>query len=67
MRTNEIKNEIDETKNWENNVKQTDLWFETNKYIFELKQFETVSSLLAIVFVMVKLIQKKQRWNKPIC
>ena len=56
MRTNEIKNEIDETKNWENNVKQTDLWFETNKYIFELKQFETVSSLLAIVFVMVKLI-----------
>ena len=31
MRTNEIKNEIDETKKQENKIKQRDLKFEANR------------------------------------
>ena len=31
MRTNEIKNEIDETKKLENKIKQRDLKFEANR------------------------------------
>ena len=44
MRTNEIKNEIDEIKNFEEKIKQKGLKYETNKYIYHFKQFETISS-----------------------
>ena len=33
MRTNEIKNEIDEIKKWEEILKGKDLKYEKNKYI----------------------------------
>ena len=44
MRTNEIKNAIDEIKKWENKIKQKDLKFETNRYIFDFQQIETIRS-----------------------
>ena len=33
MRTNEIKNEIDEIKKWEDKIKRKNLKYETSKYI----------------------------------
>ena len=44
MRTNEIKNEIEETKRWEEKTKRKDLKYETKKYIYRFQQFETISS-----------------------
>ena len=34
MRTKEIRNEIDEIKKWEDKIKQKDLKYETNKYVY---------------------------------
>ena len=42
MRTNKIKNEIDKIKQWEDKSKQKDLKYETNKYICDFQQFETI-------------------------
>ena len=42
MRTNEIKNEINDMKKWENKIKRKDLKYETNWYKFDFKQFETI-------------------------
>ena len=42
MRTNEIKNEINDMKKLENKIKQKDLKYETNWYKFDFKQFETI-------------------------
>ena len=43
MRTNEIKNEIDETKKWKEMIKKKkDLKYETNKHRFDFQQFKTV-------------------------
>ena len=42
MRTNEIKNEINDMKKWENKIKRKDLKSETNWYKFDFKQFETI-------------------------
>ena len=39
MRTNEIKNEIDEIKKWEEKIKGKDLKYVTNKYRFDFQQF----------------------------
>ena len=39
MRTNEIKNEIDEIKKWEEEIKRKDLKYVTNKYRFDFQQF----------------------------
>ena len=44
MRTNEIKNEINEIKIWEDKIKQKDLKHETNKYIYDFQQFKTIRS-----------------------
>ena len=44
MRTNEIKNEINETKKWEEKIKRKDLTYETSKYIFDFQQFQTIRS-----------------------
>ena len=44
MRTNEIKNEIEETKKREEKTKRKDLKYETKKYIYGFQQFETISS-----------------------
>ena len=44
MRTNEIKNEINETKKWEEKIKRKVLTYETSKYIFDFQQFQTIRS-----------------------
>ena len=46
MKTNEIKNEIDETKKWADEIKGKDLKYETNKHIhvYDFQQFETIRS-----------------------
>ena len=40
MRTNEIKNEIDETRKWEEETKGSDLKYET-KIKYDFLQYET--------------------------
>ena len=35
MRTDEIKNEINDIKKWENKIKRKDLKYETNRYKFD--------------------------------
>ena len=45
MRNNEITNEIDEIKKWEEKIKRKDLKYGTKKYIYNFQQYETVSSL----------------------
>ena len=42
MRSNEIKNEIDEIQKWEDKIKRKDLKYETYKYIYDFQQFETI-------------------------
>ena len=44
MRTNEIKNEIDEIKKWEDKIKRKELKYETNKDIYDVQQFGTIRS-----------------------
>ena len=44
MTADEIKNEVDEIKKWENKVKQKDLRYETNKYVYDFQKFETIRS-----------------------
>ena len=43
-RTNEIKNEIDEIRKWEEKSKRKDLKYKTNKYLYDFQQFETTRS-----------------------
>ena len=44
MKNNEIKNEINEIKKLKNKIKPQDVKYETNKYVFDFQQFETISS-----------------------
>ena len=44
MRTNKIKNEIDEIKKWKEIIKRKDFKYESNKYRFDFQQFETIRS-----------------------
>ena len=44
MRTNEIKNEINETEKQEEKIKRKVLTYETSKYIFDFQQFQTIRS-----------------------
>ena len=44
MRTNEIKNEIDDIEKREEKINQKDLKYKTNKYLYDFQQFETISS-----------------------
>ena len=44
MRPNEIKNEIDEIKTWEEKIKRKDLIYEANKYKYDFQQYETIIS-----------------------
>ena len=55
MRNNEIKNEADEIKKWEDKIKHKYLKYEANKYTYDSQQFETIKSLV-IVFILVKLV-----------
>ena len=48
MRTNEIKNEIDEIKNWEEKIRRKDLVkqinIKTNQYKYDFQQHDTTRS-----------------------
>ena len=50
MRANEIKNEIDDIKKWEENIERKDLKYETNKHMHNFQQFETIRSFGANIF-----------------
>ena len=42
MKDNEIKNEIDETKKWEEKNNQKDLIYRAAKYKYDFQQFQTI-------------------------
>ena len=63
MRTNEIKNEMDEIKKWEGKIKRKDLMYKANKYKRDFQQCETIRSFVK-VFILVKLIQTNLKWIK---
>ena len=44
MKTNEVKNEIYKIKKSEEKIKRKDLKYETNKYVYDFQQFETIRS-----------------------
>ena len=44
MRTNEIKNEIDEIKKWEEKIRQKDFLYKANKYKYDFQQYELIKS-----------------------
>ena len=44
MKTNEIKNEIDKIRKWEEKIKQKKFKYETKKYIYDFQQYETIRS-----------------------
>ena len=67
MKNNEIWNEIDEIKKWEEKIKRKELKYETKKYIHDFQIFETkdlLKDLLMIIFMLVKLMKMKLRWIK---
>ena len=55
MRTNLIKNEIDEIKKLEVKIKRTDLKYET-KYMYMIFNSIIQEDLLVIIFILAKLI-----------
>ena len=50
MRTNKIKNEMDEIKKWEEKVKTKDLTDKANKYKYDFQQYETVRSFSESIY-----------------
>ena len=44
MGTNEIKNEVNEIKKWEEKIRRKDLVSKTNKYKYDSQQYDTISS-----------------------
>ena len=44
MRTNETKNETDETEKWKEKIKRKNLRYETNKYTYDFQQYESIRS-----------------------
>ena len=55
MRTNEIKNEIEQIKKWEEKIKTKDLERETKKYKYDFKQYGKIRSFMkALIFVKLK-------------
>ena len=44
MKTDEIKNEIDEIRIWDGKNKPKDLKYKANKYLYDFQQFETIRS-----------------------
>ena len=43
MRTNEIKNEIDDIKKRKEKINRRDLKYKTNKCLYDFQQFETIA------------------------
>ena len=44
MRTNKIKNKIDEIRKWEEKIEPKSLKYKTNKCLCDFQQFETIRS-----------------------
>ena len=44
MRVDEIKNEIDETKKWEDKIKQKDLKYEADKHRYDFQRYGMIRS-----------------------
>ena len=44
MRTNKIKNEIDEIKKWEEKIRRKDLVYIANKYTYDFQQYKIITS-----------------------
>ena len=42
MRTDEIKNEIDEIRKWEEKINRKDFKYKKNKYLYDFQQFESI-------------------------
>ena len=59
MRTDEIRNEIDEIK------KRKDLKYKAGKYEYDFQKYETIRSLVKAL-ISVKLVYKKLIWFKLI-
>ena len=50
MKTDEIKNEIDEIRIWDGKIKPKDLKYKANKYLYDFQQFETIRSFGDSIF-----------------
>ena len=50
MKTNEIKNEIDEVRKWEEKIKQKDLKYETKVCLYDFQKFETMRSFVDSIY-----------------
>ena len=44
MRTNEIKNDLDKIKKWEEQIRPKDLVYKTNQNKYDFQQYETIRS-----------------------
>ena len=71
MRTNEIKNEIDEIKKWEEKIRPQHLVYKVNKYKYDFEiwishEYGTTRSFddSKIVFIIVKLVWCWNRSNQ---
>ena len=50
MRTDIIKNEIDEKRECEGKIKWRDVKYKTNKYLYDFQKFETIRSFGDSIF-----------------
>ena len=50
MRTDEIKNEIEEIRKRKEKLKWKDLKYKTNKYLCDFQKFETIRSFVDIIY-----------------
>ena len=50
MRTNKIKNKIDEIRKWEEKIERKSLKYKTNKYLCDFQQFETIRSFCDSIY-----------------
>ena len=66
MRTNKTKNEIDKITKWENKMKRKKSKLETNRYIFDFQQFETIRYFGNSIYNGKILTTKKMLQRLPI-
>ena len=50
IKNNEIKNELDEIKEWEEKSKWKDLIYKTNKFEYDIQQYETIRSFVESIY-----------------
>ena len=66
MRTNKTKNEIGKIKKWKNKIKRKKIKLETNRYIFDFQQFETIRSFGNSIYNGKILTTKQMPQRLPI-